>query len=188
MHAGGRTFRLQTCTRKVRPQLACPNLHARGRYVPNLHAPICMHAEGTSPDLRLQTCTRKVRPPVCTMRQRKTPSAGLTGRWFLAPRVGLEPTTTRLTAAGSTIELSRNMCSLASNGFKYRQISRARKTFLSVFCGSRSMRAEKHGCSSGYHTEKQANPTIHRHMGLKESESWYQYGHTGKGIRPDVQK
>ena len=27
----------------------------------------------------------------------------------MAPRVGLEPTTTRLTAAGSTIELPRNM-------------------------------------------------------------------------------
>lgn len=30
------------------------------------------------------------------------------GLKILAPRVGLEPTTTRLTAAGSTIELSRN--------------------------------------------------------------------------------
>ena len=141
---------------------------------------------------RLHFCMQKVRPPICTpgcrVRQRKTPPAGLTGRSILAPRVGLEPTTTRLTAAGSTIELSRNMCSLASNGFKYRQIPRERKTFLSVFCGSRSQRAEKHGYSSGYHTEKQANPTIHRHMGLKYSESWYQYGHTGKGIRPDVQK
>lgn len=28
---------------------------------------------------------------------------------FLAPRVGFEPTTTRLTAAGSAVELPRNM-------------------------------------------------------------------------------
>lgn len=34
------------------------------------------------------------------------------GLKILAPRVGLEPTTTRLTAAGSTIELSRN-CQVA---------------------------------------------------------------------------
>ena len=33
----------------------------------------------------------------------------LAGVEVLAPRVGLEPTTTRLTAAGSTIELSRNV-------------------------------------------------------------------------------
>lgn len=46
------------------------------------------------------------------------------GLKILAPRVGLEPTTTRLTAAGSTIELSRNCqvafgCLLASNEIYY---------------------------------------------------------------------
>ncbi len=46
------------------------------------------------------------------------------GLKILAPRVGLEPTTTRLTAAGSTIELSRNCqiafgCLLASNKIYY---------------------------------------------------------------------
>ena len=46
------------------------------------------------------------------------------GLKILAPRVGLEPTTTRLTAAGSTIKLSRNCqvafgCLLVSNEIYY---------------------------------------------------------------------
>ena len=51
------------------------------------------------------------------------------GQKILAPRVGLEPTTTRLTAAGSTIELSRN-CQVAvrsvlpSNEVYYTEASR----------------------------------------------------------------
>ena len=38
---------------------------------------------------------------------------------ILAPRVGLEPTTARLTAACSTIELPRNRCVLSSNEVYY---------------------------------------------------------------------
>lgn len=55
------------------------------------------------------------------MHKKRPAEAGLK---VLAPRVGLEPTTTRLTAAGSTIELSRNCqvafgCLLASNEIYY---------------------------------------------------------------------
>ena len=41
------------------------------------------------------------------------------GFYNLAPRVGLEPTTARLTAACSTIELPRNRCVLSSNEVYY---------------------------------------------------------------------
>lgn len=42
-------------------------------------------------------------------RANKKTSSDMTRSHVLAPRVGLEPTTTRLTAEGSTIELPRNM-------------------------------------------------------------------------------
>ena len=43
-------------------------------------------------------------------RQQKNPNLSDSDFMFLAPQVGLEPTTTRLTAECSTIELSRIMC------------------------------------------------------------------------------
>ena len=50
-------------------------------------------------------CGRVVVESQLLDKQKDPHEAGLK---ILAPRVGLEPTTTRLTAAGSTIELSRN--------------------------------------------------------------------------------
>lgn len=54
-------------------------------------------------------CGRVVVESQLLDKQKDPQKAGLK---ILAPRVGLEPTTTRLTAAGSTIELSRN-CQVA---------------------------------------------------------------------------
>ena len=66
--------------------------------------------------------------------QTKTPPAELTGHQVLAPRVGLEPTTTRLTAAGSTIELSRNLgCLFATRNSIGKSSSRARGNFGDFF-------------------------------------------------------
>ena len=52
------------------------------------------------------------------------------GHQSLAPRVGLEPTTARLTAACSTIELPRNSVLLSSNEVKYTDSRRGRKNFF----------------------------------------------------------
>ena len=51
----------------------------------------------------------------------------------LAPRVGLEPTTARLTAACSTIELPRNRCVLSSNEVYYTVESAQGKNFFKNF-------------------------------------------------------
>ena len=66
-------------------------------------------------------CGRVVVESQLLDKQKNPHEAGLK---ILAPRVGLEPTTTRLTAAGSTIELSRNCqvafgCLLSSNEVYY---------------------------------------------------------------------
>ncbi len=59
---------------------------------------------GAHREMTVNGCNREG-APICA--KEKTRQGG--GWENLAPRVGLEPTTTRLTAAGSTIELSRNM-------------------------------------------------------------------------------
>lgn len=61
------------------------------------------------------------------------------GHSSLAPRVGLEPTTTRLTAAGSTIELSRNSVVRSAcfapceRGLVYRSCGRVQPEILTNF-------------------------------------------------------
>ena len=89
----------------------------------------CHHgAEGL--DEHCQTIPITGRAP----HQTKTPPAELTGHQVLAPRVGLEPTTTRLTAAGSTIELSRNLgCLFATRNSIGKSSSRARGNFGDFF-------------------------------------------------------
>ena len=62
------------------------------------------------------------------------------GHQILAPRVGLEPTTTRLTAAGSTIELSRNSVFRSSllapcvRELVYGKCARMQPRILTNFC------------------------------------------------------
>ena len=56
----------------------------------------------------------------------------------MAPKVGLEPTTNRLTAGCSTTELLRNVVHCRSHHvvdfYYYRQASHKRQHFLSFFC------------------------------------------------------
>ena len=86
-------------------------------------------------DIFLKTVARALRLPVGTvpLKPTKSPAGNPTGLMSLAPRVGLEPTTTRLTAAGSTIELSRNMGSKRSKE-QYTQITGPRKGYSKSFC------------------------------------------------------
>ncbi len=57
--------------------------------------------------LLLQSYNRRNHIQGLTFTQRKKPQTPMSAGFFQTPRVGLEPTTTRLTAECSTIELSR---------------------------------------------------------------------------------
>ena len=59
----------------------------------------------------------------------KNPPAKTDGLNNLAPRVGLEPTTTRLTAAGSTIELPRNRVLQKQRKLLYKPCRRGQQLF-----------------------------------------------------------
>ena len=82
----------------------------------------------------MQTARHGLAPlPDAYSKANKKPASELTGQNNLAPRVGLEPTTTRLTAAGSTIELPRNSVLLSSNKIYYTEEQTERKDFFEKF-------------------------------------------------------